>query len=99
MLLVVALLGLILPNAFLVHWLVYEHPSLGGVTGDRLALAFILDLAMSIILLCVHFARSPIGRHRWPWFLALSLLGGLAFSLPFYWWLNRNRAPVSMRAR
>jgi hypothetical protein len=24
----------------------------------------------------------------WPWFVVFSLLGGLGFSLPFYYWLN-----------
>ena len=90
MLLAIALLGLVVPNAFLVYWLINESPSLAGVAGNNLALGFILDLAMSMILLCIHFARNPMGRYRWPWFALLSLLGGLAFSLPFYGWLNRH---------
>ena len=37
------------------------------------------------------FAVRPIGPVRWYWFIVLSLLGGMAFSLPLYWWLNTRR--------
>jgi hypothetical protein len=40
----------------------------------------------------MHFARRPPDLVRWPWFVALSLLGGLCVGLPFYWWLNTRRA-------
>jgi hypothetical protein len=40
-----------------------------------------------------HFARKPIGNVRWYWFVVLSLIGGLGFSLPLYWWLNNYNAP------
>ena len=37
----------------------------------------------------------PIGPVRaWPWFVVLSLVGGLGFSIPFYLWLNWRRQPV-----
>jgi hypothetical protein len=28
---------------------------------------------------------------RWHWFVVLSLVGGLGFSIPFYIWLNRRQ--------
>jgi hypothetical protein len=40
-----------------------------------------------------YFAKNPPGKVRWYWFLVLSLAGGIGFSIPFYWWLNkRNEA-------
>ena len=92
MLLVVALIGLVVPNGFFVYWLFHEFHGLAAVMQDRLALGFILDALMALVLLAWHFARAPIGRFRWPWFVAFSLIGGLGFSLPFYWWLNRRGA-------
>ncbi len=59
---------------------------------SRLALAFIIDVFLTMCLLAYYFARKPIGRVRWPWFVLLSLMGGLAFSLPLYWWLNKRSA-------
>ena len=55
---------------------------------ERRDTAFILDCFMAMAILAVYFARRPIGPLRWPWFVGLSLLGGLAFSLPLYYWLN-----------
>jgi hypothetical protein len=45
---------------------------------------------LALALLTVYFARHPNGRVRWPWFVAFSQLGGLGFSLPFYYWINHH---------
>ena len=87
-----ALIGLIGPNALFVHWLLVDFESVGAVLRDKLALAFIIDAVLALVLLAIYLARHPIGRVRWPWFVVLSLVGGLGFSLPFYWWLNRRPA-------
>ena len=51
-------------------------------------------LLLAFVGLIIYFARTPPGRYRWPWFFVLSLIGGLCFGLPFYWWLNtREGAP------
>ena len=34
----------------------------------------------------------PLGPVKWPWFVLLSLVGGLGFSLPLYYWLNQRRS-------
>src|SRR5262245_1546441 len=98
MLLVIAGFGLLVPNGFFVYWLFNEYQGLSAVLNDRPALGFILDAAMALVLLSYAFARTPIGRFRWPWFVGLSLLGGLGFSLPFYWWLNRRGVPAAPAA-
>lgn len=96
MLLVIAMFGFLVPNGFFLYWLFSEYHGLGPVLHDNLALGFILDVTVALVLLAWHFAKHPPGRWRWPWFVALSLLGGLGFSLPLYWWLNRESSP-SMR--
>lgn len=95
-LLLVALFGLLVPNGLFLSWLLVEFDSLAAVFQDQLALAFILDAFMILALLTVYFRRRPIGPVPWPWFVVLSLVGGLGFSLPFYWWLNR-RPPATQR--
>ena len=89
-LLVVAVFGLLVPNGFFIYWLVHDFHGLGPVLQDRLALAFVLDALITLVLLAVHFAHTPPGPYRWPWFVAFSLIGGLCFGLPFYWWLSRR---------
>ena len=90
-LLLAALFGLLVPNALFLSWLFTEYRGLGPVLADKLALSFILDAVLTLVLLAVYFAKRPIGRVGWPWFVLLSLAGGLGFSLPFYYWLNRRQ--------
>lgn len=89
-LLLIALFGFVVPNGFFVYWLLVEFRGLGPVLENNLALGFILDVLVALILLSVYFARHPIGPVKWQWFVVLSFLGGLGFSLPLYYWLNRR---------
>ena len=91
-LLVVALFGLLVPNGFFLYWLVNEFQGIRPIVANHLAMGFILDAFMAMIVLAVYFARRPIGPVRWPAFVLLSILGGLGFSLPFYWWMNTHRS-------
>lgn len=92
-LLVVAALGMLLPNGLFLYWLLHDFSSLGAALSDKLALAFGLDVFGATFFLTYLFARKPVGPVRWPWFLGLSLVGTLCFSLPLYLWLNWRRAP------
>jgi uncharacterized membrane protein YedE/YeeE len=87
-LLVVAAVGMILPNGIFLYWLFHDFTSLSAILGDRLAVAFMIDCFASAFLLTYLFARKPIGPYRWPWFLGLCLLGTLCFGIPMYLWLN-----------
>ncbi len=91
-LLIIALFGLVVPNGFFLYWLLYEYDGLANVAQNKLALAFIMDAFLAMGLLAYAFARKPLGRVKWYWFIVLSILGGLGFSLPLYWWLNNRDA-------
>ena len=95
-LLVIAAFGFLVPNGFFIYWLFVDFNGLHQVLSDRLALGFILDVFVAMLLLAWHYARRPIGPVRWPWFIVLSLLGGLGFSLPLYWWLNARSTPSAV---
>lgn len=89
-LLLLALFGLVVPNGLFLYWLFYEYDGLVNVMQNKLAIAFIVDAFLTMALLAYSFAKKPRGRVGWRWFVVLSLLGGLGFSLPFYWWLNKR---------
>ena len=89
-LLLIALFGLFVPNGLFIYWLFTEFSSITEVLNNWLALAFIIDAFMVLGLLAYWFAKNPIGKVTWPWFVVLSLIGGLGFSLPFYYWLNKR---------
>lgn len=90
--LLLALFGLVVPNGLFLYWLLYEYDGLVNVARNKLAVAFILDAFLTMGLLAYSFAKNPPGRVRWHWFVVLSLIGGLGFSLPLYWWLNKRDA-------
>lgn len=92
-LLLVALFGLVVPNGLFVTWLLTEFDGIDAMLSNRLALAFMLEAMLLLVLLAVHFARRPPGPVRWPWFVVLSLVGGLGFGLPLYYWLNTRTRP------
>ena len=89
-LLIIALFGLFIPNGIFIYWLFTEFNSVADVIGNKLAVAFIIDAFMALFLLAYWFAVKPLGKVRWHWFIVLSIIGGLGFSLPFYWWLNQK---------
>ena len=89
-LLLIALFGLFVPNGIFLYWLFTEFHSLRDFTNDWLALGFIIDAVMAMLLLAYWFAKNPQGKITWYWFVVFSLIGGLGFSIPFYWWLNRQ---------
>jgi hypothetical protein len=88
-LLIIAIFGLLVPNGIFIYWLLFEF-SFSQLLTDKLALGFIIDCFLAMFLLAYWFATSPIGKVKWYWFIVFSLLGGLGFSLPFYYWLNRR---------
>jgi len=90
-LLLLAAVGNLVPGGLFLYWLANDYTSLSTAFSDRLAVAFFLDLLISTFVLAYLFARKPIGPVKWPWFLALSLLGTLAFAIPLFVWLNWRR--------
>jgi hypothetical protein len=91
-LLIIAAFGLLVPNGIFIYWLLFEFESVSQIWGDKLALGFIIDCFLAMFLLAYWFAVNPIGRVKWYWFIVLSITGGLGFSLPFYYWLNKRQS-------
>lgn len=91
-LLIVAFFGLIVGDGLFLYWLIHDYHGIGAVLADRLALSFMADALLTLAILTVYFARTRPGPVRWGWFVVLSLVGGLCFGVPFFWWLNTRRA-------
>jgi hypothetical protein len=97
MLLAIAVFGLVVPNGLFIYWLLQEFSSVQEVLANHLAVAFILDAFIAMGLLAYLYSKRPLGPLRWPWFVVLSILGGLGFSIPMYLWLNfRKSASAGM---
>jgi hypothetical protein len=89
-LLIVALFGLLVPNGIFIYWLATEFHDLYTVLSNHLAIAFMIEAFAVMFLMAYYFARNPPGKVKWYWFIVLSLIGGLGFGIPFYWWLNKR---------
>ena len=94
-LLLVAIVGLVVGDGLFLYWVIYDYQGIRAALQDRLALSFAFDATLTMIILAVHFARTPPGRVKWPWFVVYSLLGGVCFALPFYWWQNKRRGAAT----
>ena len=90
-LLPVAFFGLLVPNGMFLYASIHDPNGCGGFAHNLLASSFLLDALVAMGLLASFLAVRPIGPVRWYWFVVLSLFGGMAFSLPLYWWLNLRR--------
>jgi len=89
-LLLIALFCLFVPNGLFIYWLFTEFRSFSEVMNNWLALAFIIDAFIVMFLLAYWFAKNPPGKIKWYWFVVFSLVGGLGFGLPFYYWLSKR---------
>ena len=89
---IVAALSFAGTNGVFLYYLVARTRELFAVLAHPAALVFVIDVATVMVLLAVYFAGRPLGRHRWPTFVALSLLGGLGFSIPAFVLLNSRKA-------
>lgn len=89
-LLSIALFGLLVPNGIFFYYLFGEFFSITEVLNNWLAMGFIIDAFMATGLLAWWFAKHPLGKYSWKMFVLLSLLGGLGFSLPFFYYLNKR---------
>ena len=88
--LLVAIFGLLVPNGIFIYWLVNDFHSISDITNNRLALAFIIEAFAVMFMMAYWFAKNPPGKVKWYWFIVLSLIGGLGFSIPFFWWVNKR---------
>src|SRR5678816_1679437 len=73
-LLATALLGFTIPNGFFLYWLFFEYRGVRPVLHDHLALGFILDVLLALVILSVYFWRRPVGPVKGYWFVAPSCL-------------------------
>ena len=74
-------------------WSLYSRPeALGEALANPLALAFVVEAMLLVATLAWLFRKWGLTRVGWGWFVALSLVGSLAFAIPVALLLPR-RAP------
>lgn len=87
---IIALFGLLFPNGLYVYWLVSKFDSVSAALHNELAVGFFMVTTAAMLLVANQFRRAPLGKVPVRWFVVLSLVGGLGFSIPLYYWLNNR---------
>ncbi len=95
----ICLLGLLGPNGVFVYCVLFRWHDLPEALKNPVAAAFIFEAFVVMGLLAWLVRRFRIGVLSWVAFVMLSLVGGLAFSVPaFLLWRSRPNSS-SMPAR
>ena len=79
-----AVVGLIGPNAVFLYSAMYRLGDVSAALRNPVALAFMADAAIATVLLACLFAKWRVGRISALWFIVMSLVGGLMFSIPAF---------------
>ena len=77
-----AVIGVVVLNSVFIYGLVVEPEMINAAMTNPLAAVFIVE---SLLLMCVFahlLTKWGVSRLHWGWFIALSLLGSMAFALP-----------------
>ena len=88
----IAVIGLIGVNGLFLYSLVSSPEQISAALTNIISLAFIIEALILLPLFCILIYVFNFKSPGWPGFLLLSLLGSLAFSIPFsiLMW-NKNR--------
>jgi hypothetical protein len=91
------LIGGVLLNSVFVYWSVFHWEVVTQAMTNPVALAFIVESFLLLAFLTYFLRKWGVARLGWGWFLALSLLGTMAFALPvvLLWPRKKQEQPPS----
>ena len=83
--------GLFIVNGLFLYTLFFKVELIGNAQQNLYSLAFILEVILLLPLFCFLIYVAKLKSPGWIGFLILSILGSLAFSIPFsiLMWQNR----------
>lgn len=90
---IVAGVGLLGLNGVFVDCLLFRREAIAEALDNPVALAFTFEALLVMALLAYAFGKWRVSRLGRTWFVLLSLVGGLAFSIPLALLLAHRRDP------
>jgi hypothetical protein len=78
-----AVIGLFGINGAFLYFIAFRPEIVMNTIGNIFAMVFMVEAIILLALLCYLFAIAKLKSPNWVVFLVLSLLGSLAFSIPF----------------
>ena len=79
---VLAVIGFLAVNGAFVLGLFFQPGAMRAALTNPISAAFIAEALLLVGVLAYLLRRWGVSRLGWGWFVALSLVGGLAFSIP-----------------
>lgn len=87
----VAIFGFAIVNGAFLYGLFYEPMAMTEAMKNPIALAFMIEALLLMIVFAYLLPRWGVARLSWIWFIVLSLLGSMAFALPIVLLWRQNR--------
>ena len=86
-LLALAILGFLVPNGLFVYFLLFDFSVVSAAHRNPVSAAFIGEAIFLMLLFAWFLPRQERSPQSWWMFLILTVMGSLAFSVPFYLFL------------
>ena len=99
LLLVFAIAGFVIPNGIFIYHLITDFSVVSAAHANPVAAAFISEAIFLMLLLTWLLKRALPGSRHWLGFLAASMIGSLAFSVPLFLFLPRRPGEGSVAVR
>ena len=78
-------------NGVFVYTLLWQPATITAALENPVSAVFMVESLLLVGVLAYLFSRWGVSRVHWGWFVFLSLLGGLAFSIPAVLLLRKQR--------
>lgn len=82
-----AALGLLVPNGIFLYYLFAEPAAVRAALANPVALVFVAEAFFLMFFFAWLLGRAGVRRPTGRWFVLLSLVGSMAFSVPATIWL------------
>ena len=80
---VLAALGFLIPNSIFVYYCIAHSDIMRAALNNPISLVFIIEAFFLMGVIAWLLKKAEIKRPGWALFIFLSLLGSMAFSVPF----------------
>jgi hypothetical protein len=89
--LLLSILGFLLINLPFLYFAFFEKAVYDTAMSNGVALVFMSEAFLLMLLVAFLIAKLGLKKPGWLWFIVLSILGSMAFSVPFYLYLYTGK--------
>ena len=74
--------GFLVVNGAFIYGMLYQPDALWAAMTNPIAAAFVAEALVLVGVFAYFFEKWGVSRLGWKWFVALSLIGSMAFAIP-----------------